>query len=94
MQIADESRAHSSRVSPCQGEPMEDAIGRVMRETCYSPQTVALPQEGQGFDHHQARATHGLEERVLICAKGLSKIKLALVCYTPGTLILEGCQWN
>jgi len=72
MQIADESRAHGSRVSPCQVEPMEDAIGRVMRETCDSPQTVTLPQEGQGFDHHQARATHGLEARVLICAKGVT----------------------
>ena len=47
MQIADESRAYGSRVSPCQVEPMEDAIGRVMRETCDSPQTVTLPQEGQ-----------------------------------------------
>jgi transposase len=26
--------------------------------------------------------------------KGLSKIKLALTCYTPGTLMLEVCQWN
>jgi hypothetical protein len=26
--------------------------------------------------------------------KGLSKIKLALTCYTPGTLMLEVYQWN
>ena len=26
--------------------------------------------------------------------KGLSKIKLVIPCYTPGLLILEGCQWN
>ena len=26
--------------------------------------------------------------------KGLAKIKLALACYTPNPLILEGCQWN
>ena len=70
-QRAEESRAHGSRGSPCQVEPMEEAMGRVMRETCDSPQTVALPQEGQGFDHHQARATHGLEERGLIRAKGV-----------------------
>ena len=42
MQIADESCAHGSRVLPCQVEPVENAIGRVMRETCHSPQTVAL----------------------------------------------------
>ena len=29
-----------------------------------------------------------------ISAKGLSKIKLALTCYTSWTLMLEGCQWN
>ena len=81
MQIADESRAHGSRVSPCQVEPMEDAIGRVMRETCYSPQTVALPQEGQGFDHHQARTTHGLEERVLICAKGVTTSRTVIALF-------------
>src|SRR5205807_10012472 len=33
---------------------------------------VALAQEGQGFDRHQACATHGLEERVRIDAKGVS----------------------
>ena len=81
MQIADESRAHGSRVSPCQVEPMEDAIGRVMRETCYRPQTVALPQEGQGFDHHQARATHGLEERVLICTKGVTTSRTGIALF-------------
>jgi hypothetical protein len=26
--------------------------------------------------------------------KGLSKIKLAILCYTPGTLMLEVCRWN
>src|SRR4029453_837946 len=81
MQIADESRAHGSRVSPCQVEPMEDAIGRVRRETCYSPQTVAPPQEGQGFDPHQARTTHGLEERVLIFAKGVTTSRTVIALF-------------
>jgi len=26
--------------------------------------------------------------------KGLSKIKLAISCYIPGTLMLEVCRWN
>jgi hypothetical protein len=81
MPIAEESRAHGSRVSPCQVEPMEDAMGRMMRETCDSPQTVALPQEGQGFDHHQARTTHGLEERVRIFAQGVTTSRTVIALF-------------
>ena len=81
MEIADESRTDGSRVLPCQVEPVENAIRRVMGETCYSPQTVALAQEGQGFDHHQAWATHGLEERVLIGAKGVSTSRTVVTLF-------------
>ena len=31
---------------------------------------------------------------LLQACKGLSKINLAIPCYTPGILMLEGCQWN
>jgi hypothetical protein len=81
MEIADESRTDGSRVLPCQVEPVENAIRRVMGETCYSPQTVALAQEGQGFDHHQARTTHGLEERVLIFAKGVTTSRTVIALF-------------
>jgi len=54
MEIVDESRADGHRMLPCQGKPVEKAMRRVMSETCYSPQTVALTQKGQDFDHHQA----------------------------------------
>jgi hypothetical protein len=81
MEMTDESRTDGSRVLPCQVEPVEDAIGRVMRETCYSPQTIALTQEGQGFDHHQAWTTHGLEERVLIGAKGMSTSRTVIALF-------------
>src|SRR3989454_3937050 len=72
MEMADESCTDGRCVLSCHVEPVENAMRRVMGETCYSPQTVALAYEGQGFDRHQAWATHGLEERVLIGAKGVS----------------------
>src|SRR5205807_7734450 len=81
MEIADESRTDGSRVLPCQVEPVENAMRRVMGETCYRPQTVALAQEGQGFDRHQAWATHGLEERVRIDAKGVSTSRTVVTLF-------------
>jgi alkanesulfonate monooxygenase SsuD/methylene tetrahydromethanopterin reductase-like flavin-dependent oxidoreductase (luciferase family) len=35
-----------------------------------------------------------LAAALIMRTKGLAKIKLALACYTPNPLILEGCQWN
>src|SRR6266568_3523288 len=60
---------------------LDHILRRVMGETCYSPQTVALAQEGQGFDRHQAWATHGLEERVLIGAKGVSTSRTVVTLF-------------
>ena len=53
-----------------QCEPVQDAIRGVARETCRCPQAVALDQQGQGFEYRRARASQGLEERMLVRAEG------------------------
>ena len=57
---------------PRQGEPVEDAIRGVVRETCRRPQAVALDQQGQGAEDRRARAAQGLEERMLVGAERAS----------------------
>ena len=57
---------------PRQGEPVQDAIGGVVRETCRRPQAVALGQQGQGFEDRRVRAAKGLEERMLVRAERAS----------------------
>ena len=42
MEMADESCTDGRCVLSCHVEPVENAMRRVMGETCYSPQTVAL----------------------------------------------------
>ncbi len=69
MQIADERDADRRTMLSRQGEPVEHAIRGVVRQTCHRPQAVALDQQGQSFEYRCARATQGLEERMLVRAE-------------------------
>jgi hypothetical protein len=69
-QIADRPGTDRRAMSACQSEPMQDAIRGVVCEACHRPEAIALAQECQGFDDRGARAADGLEEGVLIGARG------------------------
>ena len=43
---------------------------------------------------YAASAVEHTYARARALCQGLSKIKLAIPCYTPGILMLEVCQWN
>jgi hypothetical protein len=72
VQIADERGADRGPMLSRQGEPVEHAIRGVVRQTCHRPQAVALDQQGQSFESGRARATQGLEERMLVRAERAS----------------------
>jgi hypothetical protein len=72
VQIADARGADRRTMLARQGEPVEHAIRGVVRQTCRRPQAVALDQQGQSFEYRRARATQGLEERMLVLAESSS----------------------
>jgi hypothetical protein len=72
VQIADERDADRRTMLSRQVEPVEHAIRGVVRQTCRRPQAVALDQQGQSFEYRRARATQGLEERMLVLAERAS----------------------
>src|SRR5262245_25213185 len=55
----------------CQGKPVQHAVRRVASKTGHRPQAAALAQERQRFEYRRARASQGLEERMLIRAEGV-----------------------
>ena len=55
----------------CQCEPVQHAVRRVASQTGHRPQAATLAQERQRFDYRRARASQGLEERMLIGAEGV-----------------------
>jgi hypothetical protein len=59
-------------------------------ETVRATLAQVWPQLQAEVDRELPPQPEGLEMRT----KGLSKIKLAIPCYTPGILMLEVCQWN
>ena len=70
--MAEEISTHRRRLPSGPVEPAAAAVRRGAGETGPSPQTMALPQEGQGVGHSCTVATYGRTARVLIGAQGAS----------------------
>ena len=62
------------------------SVGRAPGNRCLYPETIPTAVVRQEFRAYL--------EVQLETAKGRSKINLAILCSTPGTLILEVYPWN
>jgi hypothetical protein len=72
VQVADQGGADHGTMLSRQAEPVQHAVRRVARKTSNRPQTAALAQKRQRFEHRGARASQRLEDRMFILAECVS----------------------